>query len=61
MLNKRIKIEKLPFGDTTNDGAFSAKVDGELIGNKERCLFETREEATKCAEEYIRLSSACVA
>lgn len=53
MEKKRIKIVRLPNGETTDEGCFFARVDGKCVGENGRAFFETYEEALACGVRFL--------
>lgn len=47
-----VKVKKLGLGQTTNDGAYWAEINGVKIGDKDRCFWHTEDEAELCAFRY---------
>ena len=53
-MKKRVTTQRLGLGDTTDDGAFFAKVDGTPIGENGRAFWPTREEAAAAGDRFLR-------
>lgn len=52
-MENRITIHTLPFGDTTDEGRYYAKVDNENIGMDGRTHWQTYEAAMVCARRFV--------
>lgn len=54
-MNTRIKVKKLPFGDTTEDGKYWPTVDDVNVGENGRCFWPTYGEAYAVAERFASM------
>lgn len=52
MTKHKIEVRRLPRGEFTNDGAFWPIVNGENVGENDRCHWHTEAEARAVAERY---------
>jgi hypothetical protein len=50
---KKIKVQKLPFGDTTPDGPYYPTVDGANVGEAGRAFWHTYGEAYAVAKRFV--------
>lgn len=50
---ERIKVIKMPLGQTTNDGAYYAKVDGQNIGVNGRTHWHSEASARLAAKVFL--------
>lgn len=57
-MDHTIKVRRLPFGDTTADGAFYAQVNGKNIGENGRAFWTTAFEARLAAERWVDMAGA---
>lgn len=49
----RATTQRLGLGETTSDGAFFPKVDGEPVGENGRAFWPTRAEAQRVADRFL--------
>lgn len=53
MDTSRIKVKRMPLGETTDQGPFYCQVDGENVGADGRSHWETESDAMACGRRYL--------
>ena len=52
-MGQKVSIHKLGLGETTEEGSYYLKVNGENVGTNGRAFWNTAEEAEACARRYV--------